>query len=186
VATVEISFDAKQVRRFLDALPERLAVRAGVRALNKVAANVRTAASAGIRRRRALTASTVRQALAITRASKSRQFATITVRGAPIPLRDYAARQGTRGVTVLVTPGKRKLVALGANKAFVLDRFGGHVFARTGAARLPIKKLFGPSLPSTFMHDEVRLAWEAVARDAMLKRFLEEVRFELARASGKL
>lgn len=96
-------------------------------------------------------------------------------------MRDYKARQTRKGVTVAVTPGKRKLIEHRGNRAFIVAKIGGHVFAREGKERLPIKKLFGPSLPATFLQDEVRRAWTATATEAMPRRLAEEMRFELSR-----
>jgi len=176
-----ITFDASSVLKMLDGLPKGPVKRAIIRGLNKTAANVRTSASTAIRQRRALSAKVVRDAMAIRKANAQRLISSIVVTGRPIPLRDYKARQTKKGVTVAVTPGKRKLVEHRGNKAFVIGKLSGHVYARQGSDRLPIKKLFGPSLPSTFVQTEVRSAWTATAQEAMPKRLAEEVRFELGK-----
>lgn len=175
-----IRFDAAKAIGNLESLKPR-ARRAVSRALNKTAANVRTAASSSIRRRRALSAKVVRDAMAIRRASPAKLVSSLVVTGKPIPLRDYKARQTKKGVTAQVSPGKRKLISHRGNRAFIVQKIGGHVFAREGKERLPIKKLFGPSLPSTFVQEEVRTAWTATAREALPKRLAEEVRFELSK-----
>jgi len=105
--------------------------------------------------------------------------------GRPIPLRDYKANQTKRGVTVLVSPGKRTVVQHRGNKAFVINKIGNHVFAREGKARLPVKKLYGPSLPSTFIQQEVRAAWTATAQEALPKRLAEEMKYELSKMRAK-
>lgn len=181
-----MKFDASQVLRTLDDLPRGPARRAIVRGLNKTAANVRTSASTAIRERRALSAKVVRDAMAIRKATKDNLVSSLVVTGRPIPLRDYKASQTKRGVTVKVSPGKRTLVSHAGNRAFIIDKIGGHVFARQGKERLPVKKLYGPSLPSTFIQEQVRAAWTATAKDALPKRLAEEVRFELARLDAKL
>lgn len=179
-----ITFDAAQVLKIVADLPgtHRRAISRG---LNKTAANVRTAASAAIRAKRALSASTVRKALAIKSANPNRLVATLSVTGRPIPLKEYKASQTKRGVTVKVSPGKRKLVEHRGNRAFLIAKIGGHVFAREGKPRLPVKKLFGPSLPATFLNDEVRRAWTTTAQEALPKRLIEEIRFELNRMQDR-
>jgi hypothetical protein len=179
-----VTFDASQVLRNVANLPGAHR-RAISRALNKTAANVRTAASTAIRAKRSLSASTVRKALAIKQANPNRLVATLSVTGRPIPLKEYRANQTKRGVTVLVSPGKRKLVEHAGNKAFFIQKIGGHVFARQGKQRLPVKKLYGPSLPATFLNEEVRRAWTAAAQDALPKRLTEEIRFELNRIQDR-
>ena len=175
-----IRFDASKAIGNIESLTPK-SRRAISRGLNKTAGNVRTAASVAIRRRRALSAKVVRNALAIRRATPSKLVSSLVVTGKPIPLRDYKARQTKKGVTAQVSPGKRKLITHRGNAAFIVQKLSGHVFARQGKGRLPIKKLFGPSLPSTFVQQEVRAAWTATARDALPKRIAEEVRFELSR-----
>jgi hypothetical protein len=178
-----IRFDVSKVLATLDEMPRGPARRAIVRGLNKTTTNVRTSASSAIRRRRALPAKVVRDAMGIRKANAQRLVATIVVTGKPIPLRDYKARPTRKGVTAQVSPGKRKLVSHRGNAAFIVQKLSGHVFARQGKARLPIKKLFGPSLPSTFVQEEVRRAWTATAREAMPKRLAEEMRYELSKLS---
>lgn len=185
MATVTlITFDAAQVQAYLRQLPEALAIKATIRALNKAAVNVRTASVAAVRKHRALSARAIRDGITIERASKVKLYSQLKVSGRPVSLKEYGARKGARGVSVLVTPGRRKLVHHHGNTAFIADSIGGHVFAREGQARLPIRKLFGPSLPSTFTQDAVRRVWTDKAAEAMVKRMAEEVRFELLRKAA--
>lgn len=178
-----IRFDASQAIGNIESLPAR-SRRAISRGLNKAAGNVRTTASSAIRKRRSLSAKVVREALTIRKASPGRLVSSLVATGRPIPLRDYKARATKKGVTAQVSPGKRKLISHRSNRAFIVQKLSGHVFARQGADRLPIKKLFGPSLPSTFVQQEVKAAWTATARDALPKRIAEEVRFELSKLKG--
>jgi hypothetical protein len=180
-----ITFDVSQVLKNIGEIPRGPAKRAIIRGLNKTATNVRTSASSAIRKKRALSAKVVRDAMAIRKATAQRLTSSIVVTGRPVPLRDYKARQTKRGVTVLVTPGKRTLVQHQGNKAFVISKIGNHVFAREGKERLPVKKLYGPSLPSTFVQQEVRAAWTATAQEVMPKRLAEEMRFELLKMGSK-
>jgi hypothetical protein len=179
-----VTFDASQVLKNVGNLPgaHRRAISRG---LNKTAANVRTAASVAIRAKRSLSASTVRKALAIKQANPNHLVATLSVTGRPIPLKEYKANQTKRGVTVKVTPGKPKLVGHRGNRAFIIAKIGGHVFAREGKGRLPVKKLYGPSLPATFLQEEVRRAWTTAAQDALPKRLSEEIKFEFAKLAAK-
>lgn len=172
-----ITFNTQDVKGILRNIPPKILIPATVRALNKVAQNVRTASGRAIRQRRALNASVVNKAMAIRRATTTHLQSSLVVTGKPIPLRDYKPRQTRRGVTVSVTTGTRKLVP----GAFIVQKLSGHVFRRAGDKRLPIEKLMGPSLPSTFLQENVRLAWMTVARDAMVKRSAEELRFELSK-----
>lgn len=181
MATQIIRFNTKDVQSAIRSIPAKYLIPATVRALNKVAANVRTASGRAIRQRRALSASVVNKAMSIRRATRGTLTSSLFVTGKPIPLKDYKARQTRRGVTVSVTTGTRKLIP----SAFIVETLSGHVFTRTGKKRLPIEKLVGPSLPSTFLQENVRLAWLTVARDAMVKRSAEELRFELSKLQNR-
>jgi hypothetical protein len=43
--------------------------------------------------------------------------------------------------------------------AFVVKRYGGGVFKRTGKSRFPIEQLWGPSVPKEMLRDEAYEAW---------------------------
>lgn len=176
-----IKGDISAIQRSLTSLQQQKVPTAAARALNKTIGNVQTQASKSIREERALSARVVRDALKIRRATKTNLVATLTASGRPIPLREYAARVGKRGVTVKVSPGPRKLVTHASNKAFAIDKFGGHIYARTSKRRLPIKKLFGPSIPATFLKEKVVAAIAKTGAESWPKRFAEELKFELSK-----
>lgn len=177
-----IEFDAREVEKMLTDV-ERLALPVALtRALNKTATTVRTTATREIRTERpGLKAKTIRGQMRIQRALKGRPESAVIASGRPIPIRDYAARKTKAGVTVQVGPGGRKLIRHAGNKGFVVDKVGGHVFAREGSKRLPIKKLYGPSIPSTFLKDKVVGAMRRVSDETLPKRLREELNFEFTR-----
>lgn len=178
---LDIRGDLTEIKRSLTELQQTKVPTAAARALNKTIGNVRTQASKSIREERALSAKVVRDALTVKKATKTNLVASLTASGKPISLREYQARAGKRGVTVKVSPGGRKLVAHAGNKAFAVNKFGGHIYARTGNKRLPIKKLYGPSIPATFLKDKVVEAMERVGGENWPKRFAEELGFELSK-----
>jgi len=176
-----ITFNTKDVQDAIKDIPPKYLVPATVRALNKVAGNVKTAAARAIKARRGLNISVINKTMTVVRATRGNLNSRLVVTGKPISLRDYKARQTAKGVTVSVTAGTRKLIP----GAFIVDKLSGNVFSRKGKKRLPIEKLVGPSIPSTFAQEEVKLAWLSVAKDSMLKRLNEEVRFELSKMQNK-
>lgn len=178
---LDVRLDLKEVQKYLTDVQRKRVPRAASRAINKTLTNVRTEASKQIRQKRALKAGVVRQAMSIVRATVARLAGSLNASGRPIPLREYAARRTKKGVTVKVTPGARKLVTHQGNKGFIVDRIGGHVFAREGKQRLPIKKLYGPSIPATFLKEKVVAAMHRVAGANWPKRFAEELRHELSK-----
>ncbi|KVM47118.1 hypothetical protein WJ58_28880 [Burkholderia ubonensis] len=139
-------------------LNSRDIARATARALNKTAAQVRTGASREIRAAGYnLKAGTIRKTLSTTRATPARLIAALTATGRPIPLINYGARQTTKGVTVRVKNGSKTL-----RHAFIATMASAHigVFERVGTGHkrvtkngrahwsgLPIRELYGPSIP---------------------------------------
>lgn len=176
-----IRFDSKDVQRTIGSIPGKILIPATIRALNKVAVNVRVAASRAIRERRGLPAAAVNKTMTVQRASRATLVSRLTVSGRPIDLKNYGARQTSKGVTVTVTRGQRKLIP----SAFIVASRSGQVFTREGKSRLPITKMVGPSIPSTFVQEQVKLAWLTVAKDAMVKRSAEELNYELLKLRKK-
>jgi len=71
----------------------------------------------------------------------------IIARDVTLSLKDFAPRQTAKGVSAAPW-GKRRVFPhtfIGPNE---------HVFVRLGRARLPVKKLFGPSIPKEMVKDE--------------------------------
>lgn len=66
-----------------------------------------------------------------------------------IPLRDFKARQTKKGVSYKISKSTGRKTIAGAFKGprpgLTFVRFRGHVMQRVGSARLPIRKLYGPS-----------------------------------------
>jgi hypothetical protein len=178
---ITVKADVEEVKRWMNSLQRDKVPAAASRAINKTLANVKTESSKRIRDERALSASVVKGTLTIYKANKAYLYGSLIASGRPIPLREYQARQTNKGVTVKVSPGGRKLIVQAGNHAFQVGRYGDHVYIRTGKSRLPIKKLYGPSIPATFLKQKIIDAMDRVAGDNWPKRFAEELRYELSR-----
>ena len=76
--------------------------------------------------------------------------------GRHLPLSFFGAKQFTYGVRAKIW-GRAQTF----RSAFVVKRYGGGVFKRTGKARFPIEQLWGPAVPVEMMRDEAFAAWEA-------------------------
>ena len=146
--------------------------KAVVRALNKTAAQARTAASQEVRSAGYnMKASAIKKSFSISKATGKNLVVVLRATGRPIALINFQARQTKSGVSVNVKTGRKVL-----NHAFIATMKNGHkgVFERTGAARTkgakvikngkrirpntPIKELFGPSIPSALANDAVERA----------------------------
>lgn len=166
--------------------------KAVVRALNKTAEQARTAASQEVRAAGYnIKASAIKKSFSIKRASAGNLIVTLRATGRPIGLINYGARQTKSGVSVQVKTGRKVL-----RHAFVATMPSGHngVFERTGKQHrtvmkngkrvrtgLPIKELFGPSIPQSLANDAVEKAIMAKIRE----KFPQILKHELAFVAGK-
>lgn len=76
-----------------------------------------------------------------------------------IPLKYFGARQTKKGVSYRIgKQGSRGKIsnAFGPN----IPRLGGHVWVREGKARLPIRKLYGPSVLASYLKNDL-LQWSS-------------------------
>lgn len=195
--SVRVTFD-RAIER-LD-LTKKQANRALVRALNKTATTARAQASREIRDEGyGLKVGDIKGALSVRKAVAALLTAKVRATGRPISLYKYGARQTRNGVTVNVLHG-RKLIA----HAFIATMPNGHVGVflrvdsaahaqaaangaikayagkRKGAYRhgLPIRELFGPSIPAAFSNDAVMRALEQAIRDRFPTVLAQELRYE--------
>jgi len=147
---IEVVVDKRQTRRLqrmLRAIPGGWRKAAG-RAINKIGVKARKQVLQMVTREVAVKQKDLRQNnVRLTRASRDRLYAVLSITGRRIPLMDFGARQVKRGVTYRISrSGGRKRIA----NAFVKTMPSGHegVFKRLGQPRLPIRELMGPSVPA--------------------------------------
>jgi Prophage minor tail protein Z (GPZ) len=123
-----------------------------------------------------LKVSDIKKALRKVRASTGNMRATIKASGKPLPLINYSARQTSKGVSVNVLNG-RKVIA----SAFIATMPSGHrgVFVREPTAihkkvgsgskaswhALPIRELYGPSVPDAVGNEKVKQALQQLITD---------------------
>jgi hypothetical protein len=146
------------------------------RALNHVGDIARTQVKRELAKQTGLTVTAVDKSMRTVRAIPARHSYELVATGRPIPLRDFAARQ-TRGGVSARPWGKRRVFP----GTFVVRALGGHVFRRVGRARLPILKLWGPSLPRELLRGKVPDVFEQVVRDRLPDRLIHEFEQALRR-----
>lgn len=91
-------------------------------------------------------------------ASNARLEFRIIGTGKHFGLTDFGARQGKRGVSAAPW-GTRRIFP----RTFLAPKLGNQVFVRLGRARLPIKKLWGPSIPREMVRDQVPKTFTSMA-----------------------
>ena len=169
-------------------IPKKAIPVAEVRSLNKTIVSTRQRAVQHVHQHRRLKKGVIRKQLVITRANRRTFLAKISASRKPIPLKQYAAKWSGRGrnrrVVVNVSGQRQKL-----EHAFIIDQVAGrqvgHVFERKGSARLPIKKLFGPSLGSALVKTAVSEAVLVFAGQRWGEIFPRELEFAISKLPRK-
>ncbi len=168
--------------------------KAVVRALNKTAISARASASQEVRAAGYnIKASAIKRSFSIKKASVGNLVVVLRSTGQPIALINYEARQTGSGVSFSVK-GVRKTL----RHAFIRTMSNGHVgvFERTGAAlvngakgkkvgkrgkpiraNLPIRELFGPSIPTALSNSAVEEAIMRKIRDYFPKVLASELNY---------
>lgn len=112
-----------------------------------------------------------RRGLTRRRANDADLMFQIIGRGGFIPLKDFAARQGARGVSAAPW-GIRRMF----KSTFIVGSIGGNVFKRVGKKRLPIEKLWGPAIPREMVREVTATAFQATVSANLPARVEHEVR----------
>jgi hypothetical protein len=189
-----ISFQGniERIRNQLGVIRREVVNKATVRALNKTGAIARTAASREIRQAGYnIAARAIKDNVELKRARPGELRVTVRAAGRPVPLIAFGARQTRAGVSVKVKEG-RKLI----KGAFIATMPTGHkgVFTRVGNRHkrvrrdgraswsgLPIREMYGPSVPAAFRNQVVQDALRRVARARFPAIFEHELRYLLRR-----
>ena len=87
-------------------------------------------------------------------ASRSTMSTVTSGTGRHLPLSFFGAKQFSYGVRAKIW-GRAQTF----RSAFVVKRYGGGVFKRTGKGRYPIEQLWGPAVPVEMLRDEAYAAW---------------------------
>ena len=173
---IDVRGDMNAIIADMSRMKADVADKATVRALNKTAAQVKTNAARQIRDvGYQLKVGTIKRALKINKANAGKLTATVVASGRPIPLMQYGARQTAKGVSVSVLNGRKVI-----QQAFIATMPSGHtgVFIRTGKTHkkvvkngrvqwsgLPIKELFGPSVPNGLANESVQQALQQLVEE---------------------
>jgi hypothetical protein len=186
-----IHFSSEQLdhaMRALRALPEGVQ-RAAVPAMNRA---ILAGKTFGVRKMMATYATkrgNVARTVSMQRATRSSLFAGFSSRGARMPLTSFQVRPGRPSTkrTQLSITVRKDSGGKGIARGFVnTTKTGGRlsVFQREGAARYPIRMLFGPAVPQMLNEEGVREEIETRATEMLGKRFDHEIG-RLLRGFGK-
>jgi hypothetical protein len=186
VTSLKIDFKAGEVYAYLKDVPQGVK-RATSRAMNSMNQDIRNEATqsiVGIYNMRETDAK--RGIKMVRRSGPNSLYVVWRASGGPIPLKSYGPQGGLpkgRQVPVSVQVFKNRRQRVGGG--FIGPN--SHLFKRVGKARKPIKKLFGPSLPSGFVKDQVTRSMITFSERVLPRRIESEMVRELRKLStGKL
>lgn len=177
----EADGNLKRYGNMLGALGAGKARQAMARAVNRAgrttAVQVRRALVKQTSIKRAIVNAQVRTKAAAHQGTGAIEF-VIWARGSEIPLAQFGARQFSWGVRAKVWGRMQRFPhtfgAPGDNPK-VVSALGGQVFVRTSSDRLPIEKVYGPSIPKEMVIGETKEAFESTAARETEKRLAHEL-----------
>ena len=140
------------------------------RALNHTGDKARTQVARALVKQTGVKYGAVRKVLSTRLASRSTLVYRIIGAGGYISLKEFDARQTSKGVSAAPW-GKRRVFP----HTFIVASLGGHVFERKGHQRLPIRKLWGPAIPKEMLKDQSRRAFETTVAAELPSRVEHEV-----------
>jgi hypothetical protein len=128
------------------------------RAINRSIENARSNVVREVRDRYNVRAKDIRTSIKISRANKNYPTAVLSSTGGPLPTMAFQVRPGTVNgkrrtpITVSVKKGQSEKL----DRAFIA-MVGGKtgVYERIGQTRLPIRQMYGPSVPQMIGNDEI-------------------------------
>jgi len=184
---ITISIDQTQIERLKKSLGDkakRIQQEVAV-AINATAKKVAREIAKEIKTELATSVKVIAAAISQTRkASKAQLGATVTLaKTKRISLKEFGARQTKKGVSYRVskTAGRKTI-----RSAFVVDKIGGHVFARVGKSRLPINKKHGPSPWGVFVGMKLTPKIIAMAEVELKKQIERRIRFQTLKQTGAI
>lgn len=174
---IDTTFDDREVRKMLKDLGRKMP-RVAAKTLNKGAVSVRSVAVKEIAGATGIKQKAIRTNTYIQRATRSRLVSAVVAKGKAIPLIHSGARQTKKGVTAKTGRGRRLY-----KSAFITTMPSGHkgVFRRKSRKRLPIREMYGPSVPTAFVWRSIDAAMRATVRKRLPIIANQEIRFALSK-----
>lgn len=158
------------------------------RAINRAVSNIRKNMGKEVPQRYYVSSGTVRGTIRTLNASKSSLSGAVVSSGSPIALSKFkvSPNRGVKRTKKGFSPGVysagvEKSGGLkplsGDPKAFIADMKSGHtgVWNRVSSKRLPIKQLYGPSVPQMAKNEEIMVKINKEAGETLEKRINAEI-----------
>jgi Prophage minor tail protein Z (GPZ) len=181
--SVRVEVDAAPVLAVLEALSSPAFEQVAALALTDTVKNAQVQVAAQMAPAMGLPSRDVKADLRIEPARSDHLEAALVAAGRPIPMirfRPKASRTG--GVTVRIGGDTETY-----RRAFITNVRNAHrgVFERVGKARLPIRELYGPSVPGFFKRTDVLPVVQTTMRDRLLVNLMRQLDRRMRREQGK-
>lgn len=175
---LDVKIDLKELNEattLLSAVANAIPDRALSRALNYTGNRARTQVVREVSKDTSITYGRVRDSIRTTPSTPSTKSYTLTAKGHELPLSEFGPKQTRQGASVRVW-GKRTVLP----HTFVVPSLNNNVFERTSRARLPIRMLWGPSIPKELVSEKVIEAFKTTAETILPQRVVDELHRELS------
>lgn len=170
---LRVSFEVGQAQRSLQI--SRTQVRAAAsRAINRAIDTARTHSGRAVASATKIKVREVRQRMSIVGSTPANLRATLTAHPYAPNLSRFRASENKAGVAATAWEGRKTY-----RHAFIMP--SGKVVTRTGKGRTPLKGLRGPSVPRTFVRDEIMESTEAAAYARFRKEFASQITRRMGR-----
>lgn len=183
---LDIKLDVEQVKRELRYVQKEVIDKAASRAINRTAAKIQTSARREVSKKIGLPQKVFKKNLSISiKATPRSLYANVLAKGKELNLIEFVtpakkvvgAFRKKKGVTAKPY-GKKKefkgaFIGRGKNSGKTL------VYMRTSKKREPIKVMYGPSIPKTFIQKQIIKHMKQIAGDTWKKEFAHNLRYYL-------
>lgn len=180
---VTVDVDPAPVLAILEALGRPQFQEVAALALNDTAKNAQVQAASQVAPLIGLPSRDVKESLTIESARPEHLEAAVVARGRPIPMIKFRPRENRQqGVSVRIG-GKVEVY----RHAFIATVRHGHVgvFERLGKARLPIRELYGPSVPGMMARSDVLPKIQQLLADRLVVNLTRQLDRRMRRNQGK-
>lgn len=156
-----------------------------MRGINKTLVTIRARIARRIQDEVLIKSKDIKKYITAKNARKDALYGTVVLEESErIPLKYFGAKDNhPRGVSYRITEGgKRPKI----HNAFIIQKFGGHVFLRGSKKRGDLRKPMGVSPWGTFVKNEMIRPIDREAESELTKKTLAEVNYLMLKAAGKI
>jgi hypothetical protein len=176
---INVEADIKAMSKHLRWSQREVIPKASSRALNDVAAKAKTASAKSIAKGAGIKQKAFKKSIVVVKSTWGKLTAMVISDRWRANLIEYTSTRQTKRGVASTAWGKRKTY----KGTFIATMKNGKrlVMARKGSARLPIKSIWGASIPKVFAEQATKQAMDQAVRSNFKKRFKHHIAFYLSK-----